>query len=52
MLGEEKYLKATRHFKQWLGKKPVNGFTLEMHLNGGGADRKYAAGEGYEPVPA
>lgn len=34
------------------GEKPVNGLTLEMHLSGGGADRKYAVGEGYETVPA
>lgn len=30
----------------------MNGLTLEIHLSGGGTDRKNAVGEGYEIVPA
>ena len=34
------------------GENSMNGLTVEIHLNGGGADTKYAVGEEYmrEPV--
>lgn len=27
------------------GENTVNGFSVKMHLNGGGVDKKYASGE-------
>jgi len=34
------------------GENPKNGLTVEMLGNEGGADTKYAAGEGYVRAPA